>query len=236
MIRDGDAELVLSGSADCSLSPLWLAAYQQMGVLASEHPDRGPAWACRPFDRTRSGFAVGEGAAMLLLESRESATRRGVRPWARLAGWAAGSDPQGLIQLSEADSPLAEVIEKAISRAGLGPQDVACVCAHGTATIANDRTEIDSFRRVFGRHLTSLPVVSAKGAVGHLMGAAGAVETALAILTRFHGKGPGTSTLIESDPRFSDLCLPATSFSLPAGAVLKTSLGFGGHLAAIVVA
>jgi len=194
MIRDGDAELVLAGSADCSLSPLWLAAYQQMGVLASEHPESRSSLGMPAVRPNQVGFRRRR-------RSRHAAPRipgigdpAGRSTLARLAGWAAGSDPQGLIQLSEADSPLAEVIEKAISRAGLGPQDVACVCAHGTATIANDRTEIDSFRRVFGRHLTSLPVVSAKGAVGHLMGAAGAVETALAILTRFHGESPGTST------------------------------------------
>ncbi len=235
MIRDGEAELVIAGSADSSLSPLWLAAYRNMGVLADEHRQCGPAWACRPFDRTRSGFVVGEGAGMLVLESPDSATRRGVRAWARLAAWAAGSDPRGLTQLSQADSPLAEVIQKSLSGAGLGPQDVACICAHGTATIANDRAEIAGFRRVFGQHLTSLPVVSAKGALGHLMGAAGAVETALAVLARFHDKSPGTATLIEPDPQFADLRLPTTSFDLAAGAILKTSLGFGGHLAAIVV-
>ncbi len=235
MIRQGDAEIVLAGSADSSLSPLWLAAYQQMGVLASDHPQRGPAWACRPFDRTRAGFVVGEGAAMLVLESGRSATRRGVRPLGRIAGWATGSDPAGLTQLTQGESPLTAVVQAALADAGIGPSAVSCIYAHGTGTHQNDRTEMQTFARVFERHLTSLPVVSFKGAIGHLMGAAGAIETSLAVLALRDAKSPGTATLIEPDPEFGDACLPRSSFSLGAGAILKTSLGFGGHLAAIVV-
>jgi 3-oxoacyl-[acyl-carrier-protein] synthase II len=235
MIRQGDAEIVLAGSADSSLSPLWLAAYQRMGVLASAHPQRGPAWACRPFDRTRAGFVVGEGAAMLVLESGRSATRRGVRHLGRLAGWATGSDPAGLTQLTQGESPLAAVVRAALADAAVSPSAVRCIYAHGTGTPQNDRTEIQVFSRVFERHLTSLPVVSLKGAIGHLMGAAGAIETSLAVLALRAAESPGTATLIERDPEFRDACLPCSSFSLPAGAILKTSLGFGGHLAAVVV-
>lgn len=236
MIRQGDADVVLAGSADSSMSPLWLAAYQRMGVLASGHPQRGPAWACRPFDRDRAGFGVGEGAAMLVLESADSADRRGGRALARLAGWATGSDPAGLTQLTESDSPLADVIRAALNDAAISPSGIRCVYAHGTGTPQNDRTELDALRQVFGGHLATLPVVSVKGAIGHLMGAAGAVETALAVLALRDTRSPGTVTLIDPDPQFRDACLPTSSFSFPAGPILKTSLGFGGHLAAIVVA
>jgi len=235
MIRDGEAEIVLAGSADSSLSPLWLAAYRNMGVLAEEHPELGPAWTCRPFDRHRNGFVVGEGAAVVVLESAASATRRGVSPWARLQGWASGSDPAGLAQVSESGAPLAEVVQAALDHGSVHPQDVSCVYAHGTATPQNDLAEINCFRQVFGQHLTSLPVVSTKGAIGHLMGAAGAIETALAVQARRDGRSPGTATLVEPDPAFVGLCLPTTSFDLAAGAILKTSLSFGGHLATIVV-
>lgn len=235
MIADGEADIVLAGSADSSLSPLWLAAYRKMGVLADEHPELGPVWACRPFDRDRSGFAVGEGAAMLVLESADSATRRGARVLARLTGWAAGSDPAGLVQLSERESPLSEVVRETLRRAGLRPSDFSCIYAHGTATQSNDAAEIDCFRRVFGRHLTSLPVVSIKGSLGHLMGAAGAVEIALAVLAIRDSLSPGTSTLVLPDPGFADACLPRSSFALRTGPILKTSLGFGGHLAAVAI-
>jgi 3-oxoacyl-[acyl-carrier-protein] synthase II len=235
MIRHGDAEIVLAGSADSSLSPLWLSAYRQMGVLAWDHPERGPAWACRPFDRDRAGFVVGEGAAMLVLESRQSAARRGVRPQGHLAGWAAGSDPAGLTQLSPTESPLAAVIQTALADATTEPAAIRCIYAHGTGTLQNDRTEIRTFARVFERHLTSLPVVSLKGAIGHLMGAAGAIEIALAVLAIRDRTSPGTVTLIEPDPDFDAACLPRASFSLPGGPFLKTSLGFGGHLAALVI-
>ncbi|MGQ9651099.1 MAG: beta-ketoacyl-[acyl-carrier-protein] synthase family protein [Phycisphaerae bacterium] len=235
MIRNGEADIVLAGGADSSLSPLWLAAYQNMGVLAPEHPELGPAWACRPFDRYRNGFVVGEGAALLVLESRDSVTRRGVSPWAWLRAWAIGSDPAGLTRLSEDGSPLAEVVQTALNNGSTRPADVCCIYAHGTATRQNDLAEVSCFRRVFGRHLTSLPVISTKGAIGHLMGAAGAVETALAVLAGQNRRSPGTATLVEPDPEFAGLRLPTGTFDLAAGAILKTSLGFGGHLAAIVV-
>ena len=234
-IQNGEADIVLAGSADSSLSPLWLAAYRNMGVLAQEHPELGPAWACRPFDRHRSGFVVGEGAALVILESRDSASRRGVSPWARIQGWAIGSDPAGLAQVSENGTPLAEVVRSALNHGSVRSQDISCLYAHGTATPQNDLAEMNCFRQVFGRHLTSLPVVSTKGAIGHLMGAAGAVETVLAVLAGQSGRSPGTATLVEPDPEFADLRLPTRAFDLAAGASLKTSLGFGGHLAAIVV-
>lgn len=235
MIQEGQADIVLAGGADFSLSPLWLGAYQNMGVLAPEDPELGPAWACRPFDRQRKGFVVGEGASFVVLESRASANRRGVSPWACLRAWAIGSDPAGLTRLSGDGSPLAEVVQTALHNGSTRPEDVSCIYAHGTATPQNDLAEVSCFRRVFGRHLTSLPVVSTKGAIGHLMGAAGAVETALAVWAARAGRSPGTATLVEPDPEFADLRLPTAAFDLEAGALLKTSLGFGGHLAAVLV-
>ncbi len=236
MIQDGDADLVLCGGADASIHTLWISAYERMGVLAPEHPLRGPAFACRPFDRTRAGFAVGEGAAVLVLESGRSARGRGARPIARITGWATGTDPAGLTELSPDGTPLARVIQLACARARCPPQRVTCVYAHGTATVSNDRAETRAIRQALGKTATEVPIASIKGAIGHLMGAAGAVETAMAVLTCRDRLAPGTSTLLEPDPEFGDLTLPRESFQPAAGPVLKTSLGFGGHLAAIIVA
>jgi 3-oxoacyl-(acyl-carrier-protein) synthase len=235
MIEEGDSEAVLCGSVDTPLHPLWACDYRSMGILADPHPERGCAWACRPFDRTRDGLALGEGAAMLLLESAESVLRRAAQPVARLAGWALGSDPVGLTQVTETGEPLAHVIQMALDHSACRPNAIGCVHAHGTATPINDLAEINAIRSAFGQASTEVPVVSVKGSIGHLMGAAGAVESAVACLSVRHGHQPGNTTLIEADPAFQGVPLPRQPFQGPIGPVLKTSLGFGGHLAAIVV-
>ena len=235
MIQDGDADLVICGSTDTSLHRLWLAAYERMGGLAPEHPVRGPAFACRPFDRTREGFAIGEGAAILILESPESVRRRGGQPIARIAGYATGTDPAGLTQLSPDGAPLAHVIQLACSRARCEAKDIGAIVAHGTATPSNDLVETRAIRQALGSRVADIPIMSAKGAIGHLLGGAGAVETALAVLACRDRCCPGTATLIEPDPALGKLTLATEAFELTSPAVLKTSLGFGGHLAAIVV-
>jgi 3-oxoacyl-(acyl-carrier-protein) synthase len=235
-IADDEADVVLAGSSDASITPLWLAAFDRMGVHARAHPTRGPGYACRPFDRTREGFVVGEGAAVLVLESERSVRRRSVTPLARLAGFATGSDPAGLSRLTPDAGPQAEVIRRAMAQADIRPQQIAAVQAHGTATLANDQVEIASIREVLGDSASSVPVVSFKGAIGHLLGAAGSVETALAVLAIKHGVCPGTTTLLEPDPELGRLVLPNGPFQVSAGPILKISMGFGGHLAAIVVA
>ncbi len=236
MIQDGDADIVVCGGADASLHPLWLAAFERMGVLARPHPAHGPSCACRPFDRSRSGFALGEGAAALVLQSRRTIEETGTRPLVRLSGYACGTDPAGLTSVSPAAEPLAHVIQLACRRAGLLPQDLAAVYAHGTGTTPNDLAESKAFRAVLGPAASSIPVVSLKGALGHLLGAAGAVEIALAVLATQKGESPGNRTLLDPDPAIGPLTLPRAPLQLRSGPVLKTSLGFGGHLAAVVIA
>ena len=173
---------------------------------------------------------------MLLLESAESVQRRAARPIARLAGWAMGSDPIGLTQVTETGEPLAHVIRLALDRAQYRPDAISCVHAHGTATPSNDLAEVNAVRSAFGSTAVQVPIVSIKGAIGHLMGAAGAVETAMACLSVQDGRQPGNTTLIEPDPAFRDVPLPKEPFQTSKGVVLKTALGFGGHLGAIIVA
>lgn len=236
LIQDGDADIVLCGGADASVHPLWLAALRRMGVLASGHPKLGSAWACRPFDRTRSGFVVGEGAAVLVLESACSLRQRGAEPVARIAGCALGTDPTGLTRVARDGRTLARVIELAYQDAGLSRAATACVLGHGTGTVANDLAEARALRQVFGDRICGIPLVSLKGAVGHLLGAAGALETAVAALACRASRIPGTATLVEPDPELGLLNLPTAAVTIGHGAILKTSMGFGGHLAAIVVA
>jgi 3-oxoacyl-[acyl-carrier-protein] synthase II len=235
-IREGTCAIALAGSADAALAPLWFGAFERMGVLAAAHPQHGPAWACRPFDRTRSGFAIGEGAAVLVLESARSVRERKFTPLARLSGWAVGTDPVSLTRSSEDGTLLARLIDQACRTARVRPTKLAVVHAHGTATITNDLLETRALRAVLGSQVGEVPVVSIKGAVGHLLGAAGAVELAIATKACMHRQSPGNITLLDVDSEMTDHAFPKSAFSLDSGAVLKTSLGFGGHQAAVVIA
>jgi len=234
LIADNRADIVIAGSADASIHPLWIAAFEKMKVLAGPHKKHGAAWACRPFDRTRNGFAIGEGAAILVLESADSTHRRGVQPWARVAGWAQGNDPAGLTRLTKDASPLAEVIRLACYRASCRPERICGHFSHGTSTIENDLYETRALARTTGRPLP-IPVVSIKGSCGHLLGGAGALESSVAAMACRNGQCPPNATLLELDPRLPAFLYPRQAIDLDHGPVLKTAIGFGGHLAAIIM-
>lgn len=234
-ILDGQAEIVLAGSSDASLQPLWFAAFRQMGVLAEPHPSLGPEWAGRPFDRTRGGFAISEGAAVLVLESSASVRRRGIQPLTRISGYATGADPAGLAQLEPSGTPLVQVAKIACDRAGVAPARLAAIQAHGTGTITNDQVEINAIRGLCGPCAHQVPVFSIKGTLGHLLGAAGSVELAIAAQAVANRVIPPNATLIEPDPAWSSFSLPRTAMQIPPGPILKTSMGFGGHLAAVIL-
>jgi 3-oxoacyl-[acyl-carrier-protein] synthase II len=146
-----------------------------------------------------------------------------------------GTDPAGLTQLSPDAEPLARIIGMACDEAGCRPDEIACVHAHGTATPANDLIEAKAVCQNLGSRAEQVPVISVKGALGHLLGGAGAVEIALAALTCRHGQCPGTVTLLEPDLDLGSLNLPRDAFRPARGPVLKTSLGFGGHVAAVIL-
>ncbi len=230
-----EVDVVICGGADASLHPLWLAAFQRMGVLAEPHPQLGSMYACRPYDHGRRGFSVGEGAGILILETLASAKWRAAQPLARIAGFAEGTDPTALTRMDESGRPLARVILEACRRAGCDPKAISAIMAHGTGTESNDRLEYRAFKQILGLRLSETPVLSIKGAIGHLLGAAGAVETVVAISSMLARQCPPNATLVESDPEFDGLNLPMSAVDLRPGPLLKTSLGFGGHLAALVL-
>jgi 3-oxoacyl-[acyl-carrier-protein] synthase II len=235
LIADGEADLVICGGADASIHPLWLAAFHQMGALAAPHPTLGPGYACQPYDRERRGFAVGEGAGILILESPRSTRVRSSIPLARVAGSAVLTDVAGLTQLTESGETLARAARRACARAAVNPADLVCVHAHGTGTRSNDLTEARAFADVLAERSRAIPVVSPKGAMGHLLGAAGAVEIALAVLACRHGESFANTTLVEPDPALQAIHTPHVPFSIPPGPILKTSMGFGGHVAAVIL-
>ena len=233
LIRHGVCDVALVGSADLSLDPLVLGAFRRMKVLA--RVDGDPIDAVRPWGRDRSGFLVGEGGAILVLERLGAVRARGASAYAELAGGALGSDAHHETGLDPDPAGLARVIARALDRAAVDPVDVAAVNVHGTATGPNDPLECRALRRAFGSHADRLAIAASKAQVGHLLGAAGSVELALTALAVRDGFAPPTLNLDDPDPACDLDATPHRGRALAIPAALKLSLGFGGHLAAAVL-
>jgi 3-oxoacyl-(acyl-carrier-protein) synthase len=233
LVRRGTVDVALVGAAEASLHPLVLGGYRRMGVLAEAGDD--PATAVRPFSATRRGFAVGEGAGVLVLESRGSAARRDVRPLAHLAGWATGCHAAGLTDTETEGRALARLIRDALARAGAPADAVDYVHAHGTATRANDVAEARAVRAAFGRAADRVSVSSTKGAHGHLLGAAAAVETVLTVLAIGRSCVPPTVNLTDPDPAVDLDCTPVEPRPRRIRRAVKVAAGFGGQMVALVL-
>jgi 3-oxoacyl-[acyl-carrier-protein] synthase II len=232
-LRDGCGPIAIAGSVESSINPLFAAAFLRMRVLAATWPN--PQTACRPFDRQRSGFIMGEGAAAMVLETPDHARARGAIPLAILRGYAMGADPTGLADLDPAGRPLASTMRRCLRMAGVVPEQVACVKAHGTATVQNDVAEAAAVAAVFGER--AVPVVSLKGYLGHTLGASGAIEATVCVRAAQAGVIPGNANLTEPDPacgpNHPDKPTPVVDGA--ANHMLCLSAGFGGHLAAVLI-
>ncbi len=233
LIRRGACDLALAGGADASLEPLLLAAFRRMKALARVDDD--PSKAVRPWDRDRSGFLVGEGGGVLVLERLDHALARGVVPYAELAGGALGSDAYHETALDPDPWGLALVIAKALEDAGVEPSEVDAVNVHGTATLANDPLECQALRLALGPEADRVACSANKSQIGHLLGAAGSAELAIAALSLRDGFVPPTLNLDHPDPACDLDGTPQVGRSMPIRVLLKLSLGFGGHLAAAVL-
>jgi len=206
-----------------------LGSFQRLGVLARRFDE--PSKACRPFDAERSGFVIGEGAAVLALEDCQHAAARGASIYAEFVGGGMANDPSGLTQVEPDGACLAWLIRDVLRRADVSPDEIDYINLHGTATRANDIAETNAIRTAFGAHADRVLCSSQKGAIGHLLGAAGSVETAIALLALRDQVAPPTVNL-ENVDSLCDLDYVAGS-ARPARLrhVMKLSLGFGGHLA-----
>lgn len=223
MIHAGLCDVCITGSADAALRTSILASFHRLQVL-SRHPEA--ATACRPFDATRDGFVIGDGAAVLILESRRHARRRGATPLAQVLGGGWLSDPTGITQMDESGTTVAELLSRCCDSVGATP-DVLSL--HGTGTETNDLVEARGIVRSLGNRL---PVCFAtKGASGHLLGAAGSVETALLTAAMTAAFQPGTKNLTQPDPRCPIPLSPRGTPLPPNTTWGKLSLGFGGHAA-----
>ena len=236
LIRDGVCDVVVCGSSDASLQPSLLASYRRLGVLA-----RGgePRSACKPFDQLRDGFLVGEGAAVMVVESRAHAQQRGAVPLAEFVAGRTFSDGSGVAGLDESAEGLSRAIAGVTTAGGITAAEIDLVNFHGTGTQQNDRTEFTAMTRALSGQRMRGVCCAFKGALGHLMGAAGSVETALAVLCIRDQVAPPSANLraLADDLQLIGP-LPFTGESAAprrVETVLKTSLGFGGPVAAVLL-
>ncbi|MFJ8164897.1 beta-ketoacyl-[acyl-carrier-protein] synthase family protein [Streptomyces sp. NPDC096136] len=229
LLRAGTCDIVLAGGAESVRHPIPAACFHRMGVLSrrTEAPDQ----ACRPFDSARDGFVLSEGAAVLVLERAAHARARRVRPRAFLDGYAATCDAHHYAAPHPHGAGAAAAMTRALADAALHPHDIGHVNAHGTATRLNDLAEARALRTVFP---TPPPVTSVKGAIGHAIGAAGAIEAAVTVMTLQHGLIPPTANHEDTDPDVDLDIVAKAPRPLRAQAAMSTSYGFGGQNAALV--
>lgn len=231
LIERGAADVVLCGAADSMVNPLGLGG---MAVLGTTSPRNEPD-ACRPFDRRRDGLAMGEGAAMFVLESSARARARGARPIARVLGAATTQDAYKLSAPRPDGACAQRAMSRAIEAAGLRLDQIDYVNAHGTGTPLNDPAEARAIRSLFGDYADSLPVSSIKGAVGHAMAASGALELAACLLGFERGLLPGTANHRERDPDCDIAVIGPEPRTKEPRHVLSNSFGFGGQNCSVVL-
>jgi 3-oxoacyl-[acyl-carrier-protein] synthase II len=231
-IRDGSVDVALAGGAEAPLAPLTFGAFALIRVLSSRNDD--PSTASRPFDRDRDGFVMGEAAAILVLEEREAALARRARIVAEVLGYGASNDAYHMTAPRPDGRDAARAIGAALRDAGIGPERIGYVNAHGSSTPLNEPAEALAIRTALGPGSEDVPVSGTKGLYGHALGASGAVEAAITALALQRGVLPGTCNLVEPDPMI-DLTLLRDARSATVEAALTNSFGFGGMNAALVL-
>ena len=232
IIRRGDAEVALAGGTEAAITPISMAGFSAAKALTTSNDD--PASASRPFDKERDGFVMGEGAGVLVLESEEHALARGARILAEFAGYGATSDAFHITQPDENGEGAARAMRKALKQAGLLPDDIEYLNAHGTSTLMNDKLETLAIKKVFGEYAYTLPVSSTKSMTCHLLGAAGAIEAAVCIQAMQHSVIPPTANYRTADPDCDLDYVPNVARSAGIEAAMTNSLGFGGHNASLI--
>lgn len=232
LIQRGDADVMITGGSEAVICPMGIGGFNAMKALSTRNDS--PETASRPFDKTRDGFVMGEGGATLVIESLEHAMARGAKIYGEITGVGLTADAHHITDPAPNGEGVARAMKIAIEDSGLKPEDIDVINAHGTSTPPNDRNESAAIRTVFGDHAYKLNVHSIKSMVGHLLGAAGAVESIAALLTIKHGIVPPTINYNEKDPDCDLNYTPNIAVKRDVKTVLSDNSGFGGHNAAIV--
>jgi 3-oxoacyl-[acyl-carrier-protein] synthase II len=235
MIRFGLADHLVSGGADATITPGIMQGFCVMGVVSASHND-APACASRPFDRTRDGFVLGEGAWVLILEERENALTRGAKVYAEILGYGSTCDAHHRVRLDPSGAEPARAMSLAIEDAGAAKDEIGYVALHGTSTLLNDRTETLAAKGCFGARAYDMPMSSIKSMIGHPQGASGVAGVTAAILAMNHGFLPPTINYAEADPECDLNYIPNHSIERKTDIALCNCIGFGSKNSALVVA
>src|SRR5919201_4179126 len=227
IIRRGDADIVLAGGTEACMHPLILAGFCAMRGLVAE--DEHPPRASRPFDATRAGFVMGEGACVLALEDLERARARGARIYAEVLGYGASNDAYHLAAPDPDSVGVAEMMRAALERSGVAPERVGYINAHGTSTPLGDAAETKAIKDVFGPHAYGLAVSSTKSMLGHCFGAAGAIEALMCVMALRDGKLPPTMNYEHPDPACELDYVPNEAREAQVDVALSNAMGLGGH-------
>jgi len=232
-IQRGDADLMIAGGAEAAITPLAISGFANMKALSTRNDD--PEHASRPFDQTRDGFVLGDGAGIVVLESLEHARRRGARILVEVAGFGMSADAYHMTQPAPEGRGAQQAMRAALADAGVPVEQVAYVNAHGTSTPAGDAAETQALKRVFGPAARRLIFGSTKSMTGHLLGAAGGVEFAICSLVIERGVIPPTINLRTPDPECDLDCAPNHAVERQVDVAMSNSFGFGGHNVSLVV-
>ena len=232
IIRRCDADAMIAGGSEAAITPMGVGGFAALRALSTRNDE--PERASRPFDKDRDGFIIGEGAGVIVIEELEHARRRGARVYAEIVGYGMSADAYHMTAPSEDGDGGRRVMVNAIRKAGIAPEEVDYINAHGTSTPYNDKLETLAIKKAFGDHAYKLAISSTKSMTGHLLGAAGGLEAGVTALSIFHQMVPPTINLDAPDPECDLDYVPHTSRSMPIRYALSNSFGFGGTNAALL--
>jgi 3-oxoacyl-[acyl-carrier-protein] synthase II len=230
-IKMGEAQMMFAGGAEAAIVPIGIGGFCAMKAMSTRNDD--PKHSSRPFDKDRDGFVMGEGAGVIVLEELEHAQKRGAKIYCEIAGYGNTADAHHLTAPSPGGEGAARCMKMALRNGGLNLTDISYINAHGTSTPQGDVCETQAIKSVFGERAKKIAVSSTKGATGHMLGAAGAVEMTVCTLAIKHGIVPPTINLQNPDPECDLDYVPNTARELKVNAIINNSFGFGGHNASI---